>query len=232
MCRKGRQSWEGRENSNKDIFWVIVILSSSQSILFLPLHQKLPCTLRTCRHTVYRLGSSCVLSAFLGNPRLHHCRPVPCPGWEKNTLYFCHVWLLRVNSDFLCRNHSDGWEKSECKNHLYPLGLLRIPTAPGAPLLGLLCHPYSLCAGVPGYDCDHQNQSWASHPHVLLSQPCLLSRFLLPFCNHTHTPRDLGCGPKDCLLRGVHDAILWLHTCDYRNVRAGSDGLWLVCGCL
>ena len=151
-------------------------LSSLQSTLSLPLHQKPTCTLHTCRHMVYRLGSNCVLFAFLGNSRLHHCRPVPCPGWEKNTLYFCHVWLLRVNSlVFPGRNHNDGYEKSECWNHLHPLGLLRIPAAPGAPLLGFLGCLYCLCGGEPGYDCDHQNQSQTSHPRILLSQPSLLS---------------------------------------------------------
>ena len=57
----------------------------------------------------------------------------------------------------------------------FVLGLLRIPTAPGAPLLGLLGRLYCLCGGEPGYDCDHQNQSQASHPYVLLSQTSLLS---------------------------------------------------------
>ena len=105
---KGRQSLEGWENSSKDIFWVTVTLSSSQSILSLPLHQKLTCTLHTCGHTVYHLGSNRVLFAFLGNPRFHHCRPVPCTGLEKkkNTLYFCHICLLRVNSGFLWQKPS------------------------------------------------------------------------------------------------------------------------------
>ena len=202
-------------------------LSSSQSILSLPLHQKLTCTLHTCRHTVYCLGSKHILFAFLGNPRLHHCRPVPCPGWEKNTLYFCHVWLLRVNSlVFLGRNHNNGYEKSDCWNHLHPLGFFRIPTALGASLLGFLGCLYCLCGGESGYDCDHQNQSQTSHPHVLLSQTSLLCGFLLLYCNHTQTLRDLGCGHKDYLLPGLHAAILpWLHSCDYGDVHVSSDGL-------
>ena len=113
MWREGRQSW-GWENSNKDIFWVNVTLSSSQSILSLPLHQKLTCTLHTCRHTVHHLGSNCVLFVFLGNPRLHHCRPVPCSGWGKkipsiSVMSGCLGWTLVFSG----RNHSNGWEKSE-----------------------------------------------------------------------------------------------------------------------
>ena len=86
----GEKGDRAGRNSNKDIFWVTVTLSSSQSILSLPLHQKLTCTLHTCRHTVHHLGSNCVLFVFLGNPRLHHSRPFPCPGWgkkKKNPLF-------------------------------------------------------------------------------------------------------------------------------------------------
>ena len=213
MWRKGRQSWEGWEISNKDIFWVTVTLSSSQSKLPLPLHQKLTCTFHTCRHMVYHLGSNHVLFTFLGNPRLHHCRPVPCPGWGKkipsiSVMSGCLGWTLVFSG----RNHSDGWEKSECWNHLHPLWLLRIPTVPGAPILGLLHRLYCLCGGEPGYDYDHQNQSQTSHPHVLLSQPSLLSWFLLFFYNHTQTLRDPGCGHKDYLLHGLHDVILLVCT--------------------
>ena len=235
MWRKGRQSLEGWENSSKDIFWVTVTLSSSQSILSLPLHQKLTCTLHTCGHTVYHLGSNRVLFAFLGNPRFHHCRPVPCPGLEKkkipsiSVIAGCLEWTLVFSG----RNHSDGWAKSECWNHLHPLRLLRIPPAPGAPILGLLRCLYSLCGEEPGCDCDQQNQSQTSYPHVLLSQPSLLSWFLLLLYNHTQTLRDLGCGHKDYFLHGLHAAVLlWLHTCDHGDVHVSSDGLWPVCGCL
>ena len=230
MWRKGRQSWEGWENSN--IFWVTVTLSSSQSILSLPLHQKLTCTLPTCRHTVY-LGSNCVLFAFLGNPRLHHCRPVPCPGWEKipsiSVISGCLGWTLW----FSLAGTIMMDERNLSAGLTFVLGLLRIPAAPGAPLLGLLGHLYCLCGGKPRYDCDHQNQSQTSHPHVLLSQTSLLSWFLLLFCNHIQILRDLGWGHKDYLLCGLHDAILlWLHTCHYRDAHVSSDGLWPVCGCL
>ena len=200
------------ENSNKDIFWVTVTLSSSQSILSLPLHQKLTSTLHTCRHTVYHLGSKRVLFAFLGNLRLHHCKPVSFPGSEKkkkNTLYFCHICLLRVNSGFL-------WQKAQW--WMKEIRVLESPSSsltPGAPILGLLCCLYSLCDGESGYDFDHQNQSQTSYPHAFLSQPSLLSWLLLLFYNHTQTLRYLGCGHKDYLLSGLHDAILlWLHTCD------------------
>ena len=114
------------ENSNKDIFWVTVTLSSSQSILSLPLHQKLTSTLHTCRHTVYHLGSKRVLFAFLGNLRLHHCKPVSFPGSEKkkkipsiSVISACLGWTLVFSG----RKHSDGWKKSECWNHLHPLWL-------------------------------------------------------------------------------------------------------------
>ena len=120
----------------------------------------------------------------------------------------CLGWTLVFSG----RNHSDGWEKSECWNHLHPLWLLRIPTVPGAPILGLLHRLYCLCGGEPGYDYDHQNQSQTSHPHVLLSQPSLLSWFLLFFYNHTQTLRDPGCGHKDYLLHGLHDVILLVCT--------------------
>ena len=104
------------ENSNKDIFWVTVTLSCSQSILSLPLHQKLTSTLHTCRHTVYHLGSKRVLFAFLGNLRLHHCKPVSFPGSEKkkkipsiSVMSGCLGWTLVFSG----KNHSDGWENSE-----------------------------------------------------------------------------------------------------------------------
>ena len=57
----GEKGDRAGRNSNKDIFWVTVTLSSSQSILSLPFHQKRTCMLHTCRHTLYHLGSTCLI---------------------------------------------------------------------------------------------------------------------------------------------------------------------------
>ena len=108
---KGDRAWR---NSNKDIFWVTVTLSSSQSILSLPFHQKRTCMLHTCRHTVYHLGSTCLIR-IPGKSQTSPLQTSPLSrlGERKvpsiSVMSGCLGWTLVFSG----RNHSDGWEKSE-----------------------------------------------------------------------------------------------------------------------
>lgn len=120
----------------------------------------------------------------------------------------------------------DPW-KSDSWSHLHPGWILRIPGAAGAPVPGVPDHLHGHCAGEPGHDSDHQDQSQTPHPHVLFPQSLVLCGFLLLYGSYTKTVGKPGCGRQNHLLSRMHSAILFcVHICDYRNLHVGGHGLW------
>ena len=119
----------------------------------------------------------------------------------------------------------------ECWGHFHSRGLLRISSAPAAPVPGLSDHLHSHCAGEPGHDPDHQVQLQAPHAHVLLSQPLILCGFLLLNSSYTQATRKPDCRRQNHLLhRMPHTVLLCLLICGDRDIPVGSDGVWPICG--
>ena len=173
MWRKGRQSWEKFKQGH---------ILSHRDTQFFPVHPLLAPPSEADLHSPHLqthstpFGLQLCLIRIPGKSQTSPQQTIPLSRLgkkkKKNPLFpSCLVaqgelWFSLAETIVMD-------EKNQ--NHLHPLRLLRIPTAPGAPILGFLHCLYSLCGGEPGYDCDHQNQSQTSHPHVILSQPSLLS---------------------------------------------------------
>ena len=154
--------------------------------------------------------------------------------WASQHIFFSGLLLFQIlvftsGSAFIFCPQEPS--EPECWGHCHSLGLLRISSAPAAPVPGLPDHLHSHCAGEPGHDPDHQVQLQTPHAHVLLSQPLILRGFLLLNSSYTQATRKLDCRRQNHLLhRMPHAVLLCLHICGDRDIPVGSDGMWSSCG--